>query len=99
MSTRIYKYVLATTLLPGKLSIPMPRQATIISFGVDGSHQMCVWAVVNPSSPAVLKRIKVCYTGEDSPAAERFIGTYIDPRDGLVYHCFDCGWVGEPVGV
>lgn len=87
---RIYKY----TVTP-RATTTMPSGAVILSVGQQGDDIVC-WAVVNPDAPKVERDISRFPTGGLAPSLRHasFIGT-VQRTDGLVFHFFDLGEVGQ----
>ena len=72
--------------------IEMPIGATILSFGIDGTNSLCLWAIVNPEAPK-MARVVGCYgTGwplDFTTRGARFVGTVT--HGAYVWHLFDYG--------
>jgi hypothetical protein len=88
MSVVIYKYPLNRE--PFEQIVQMQRGADVLSFGLDPTRTLCIWATVDPDAPKVARRIFIGLTGAPAPLGGRFVGTC---TDGGIYmlHCFDMG--------
>lgn len=86
MSKHIFKYEINT----GR-AIPMPKGAVVLSVQAQ-MNIPCLWAVVDPSAPPVLRRI-VCYTtGQQLPSNPGiFLGTILLDGATFVLHAYDQG--------
>ena len=86
----IYKYELP---LRGKEAIPMPRDARLLSVGVQGGG-VVLWAEVDPREPEVRRELESRFTGQriERKGGEPYVGTVtLVPGDPLVVHVFDLG--------
>jgi len=57
---QIWKYPLKIT---EEQQILMPRQAKILSAGLDPHGELCVWALVDPARPVHIRRFRIFGTG------------------------------------
>lgn len=83
----IYKYQLA---LVDRQFVEMPAGSHILS--VTEQHgALCLWALVDPSSPPEERVIVIAGTGGPAPDVLPFIGTVLMAAGNLVWHVFgDC---------
>lgn len=84
----IYKYPIYT---PSTLvEVEMPKDAVILSCGLDSCGIMCVWAMVDPDVGLELRKIYCIGTGwnvdEMADEVTQFVGTV---KDGdFIWHIF-----------
>lgn len=81
----IYKYGLEDEVC----TVQMPEGAKVLSAHVQNGS-ICIWALVDPSKPMVLRTFKVIGTGwkiEDTQL--EFIGTVLLESGRLVFHVFE----------
>lgn len=74
-------------------AITIPKAAEILSVQVQNG-QICIWAIVNPSSPTVERVIRMAGTGHDltnRPPLGKFIGTVQINGGQFIFHVFDGG--------
>lgn len=69
--------------------VTMPAVAKIVYFGLDGSGDPCLWAIVDPDMPTEGRSFVVRGTGRHWTAAERgeYVGTLV--QGVYVWHCFE----------
>ncbi len=84
---RIHKYVLEVTDLQ---EIEMPK-GRILSVDVQKAS-LCLWALVDTSSPLSVVKIRIIGTGNPIPSGAldnmAFVGTALMSSGGLVWHVF-----------
>lgn len=77
MSQVIYKYPLNAS--DGLATVKLPSGAIVLSTGMDGLQQLCLWALVDKNEKTTkLRDFLVLVTGEptsDSILSGKFIGT------------------------
>lgn len=79
-------------LRPWSIFLDMPKDAVVISAGVQG-NDVVAWALCDPNAPKVSRLVAAHPTGIPMPRAmtsARFVATVQMP-DGLVFHVFDGG--------
>lgn len=81
----IWKYELPAEAVS---TVDLPEGGKVLSAGNQGDSIM-VWALVDPSRPALPRRFRVFGTGRSATASEglRFIGTVF--MGALVFHVFE----------
>lgn len=74
--------------LIGSQMIPIPADAEILSVAVQRGN-ICVWALVDPDRPALIRKIEVIGTGHpmETGVSRKFIGTVI--AEPFVWHVFE----------
>ena len=82
----VWKY----TLDPGEQTIAMPVGAKVLSCHVHHGKP-CLWALVYPDAPLILRRFLVKGTGHDidQDLKLHFSGTILMRGGSLVYHVFE----------
>ena len=68
--------------------IPMPLDAEVCAFQFQASVP-CIWAIVDPSAPKVIRRFEIFGTGRQIPEPEEccYVGT---AQEGpFVWHLFE----------
>jgi hypothetical protein len=65
-------------------SIEVPADCSIVEFALQDG-QLCVWAIVDPASPRITRRLRVVGTGREFEDGWRYHGTAHMPN-GLVWH-------------
>jgi len=83
---KIYKYVINPN---DYVDVEMPSGAQILSWQ-EQNGQMCVWALVDPSSPVETRRFRWAGTGHDIDELDghlKFIGTA--QQGSFVWHLFE----------
>lgn len=68
--------------------VPMPYGAVVLSVGVQRG-KVCLWAMVDPNSPSVVRRFVIVGTGHPVPGHGRFIGTVLLHHGDLVFHVWE----------
>ncbi len=85
----IYKYCIA---ILDSSYVAMPKDAEILSVGVQESRKIVIWAIVDSEALIVQRRIHLRGTGHEAPPdSARHLGTVMD--DPFVWHVFDGGEV------
>lgn len=86
MNDTIFKFLIDRCHM--SVGINMPIGAVIISFGMDPSKNLCIWAGVDTQVSKEERRFLVVYTGEQIPSGDYVpIGTHVS--NGIVYHCLE----------
>ncbi len=88
MNSTIWKYPLLVT---DRQDVRMPLNAAILSVQMQG-ETLCLWALVNPVAPLVLRTFEVFGTGHPiahSDEIRKYIGTVQSPGRSLVWHVFE----------
>lgn len=85
MSKVIHKFTFDGVL--GEEIFPMPKGSKILSAQMQGVT-LCVWALVDTTSPKVRRRLRVCGTGHAAPEGEFIDTVQMGP---YVWHIFDGG--------
>lgn len=85
----VWKYILTASAIN---HIAMPAGGEIISCGLDGDKNLCVWAEVDSSEEAKDQKLIAVGTGmilpdEADDEIRQFIGSVTMP-DGLVWHIY-----------
>ncbi|MHA2279629.1 MAG: DUF7352 domain-containing protein [Promethearchaeota archaeon] len=71
----------------GSFDLELPKDAQILSVGLDTDGQSSLWALVDPSGPTHMRGFYAAYTGEPINAdLGEFIGTFM--RGDLICHIF-----------
>lgn len=70
------------------VTVSMPEDATVLSVQVQNGEP-CIWAVVDPSNPIVMRIFHLRGTGHALGEVGQFIGTFQMMDGGLVFHLFD----------
>ena len=78
------------------LTVPMPLGAELLTVQMQGPHgdTPCVWAIVDPAAPMVVRRFAWRGTGHDLGIAcslGNYVGTVQAHGGRLVFHLFDLG--------
>ena len=69
------------------MEIPMPRDATVISFAFQNGVP-CIWACVDSEAEKTVRRFEIVGTGQETPGPETtYVGTAQDPP--FVWHLFE----------
>lgn len=94
MTKSIWKYQLEVV---DQQQVLMPKNAKIISAGIDNENRICIWAIVNPSAPKHVRAIRIVGTGNPLEEADMwtFIGTV--PAYPFIWHVFDFAYEGGEV--
>jgi hypothetical protein len=82
-------------LRPWTLVLDVPRDAIVLSAGVQGDD-IVAWAICDPKAPKIPRLIAAHPTGVPLPPAlvgTRFVAT-VQMADGLVFHVWDGGEEG-----
>lgn len=91
----IWKYQVEPDML--NQLVEMPKDATILSFGVDPQGALCFWAQVDTEARHVDRIISCVGTGWNVDTVVvnegRFVGTAV--RGDYVWHFFDLGEVND----
>jgi len=86
MNEQIWKFELAP-----KITIHMPENAQVLSAKDQGAN-ICIWVLVRPLAPIVLRNFEVYRTGHsiDTPESLKFIDTVMLDDGGInEFHVFE----------
>lgn len=86
MTKVVFKYTLSTAVEVAE--IPIPSDAKLVHFGIDGMNKYCFWAEVPLGSvPNDLWYMGIYGTGHPVPDAGKFQGTVVT-SGGYVFHLY-----------
>lgn len=94
---KIFKYPILVTDVQ---SLEMPAGAKVLSIA-EQHERVCIWALVDPSAPIVLRRLVIHGTGHqaDDIVGMQFVGTFISHGGTLVFHAFiESPWIPSEAG-
>lgn len=83
---KIFKYPLRLSDLQ---EVALPRDARVLSVGLDPNGLLCLWALVNPSFDVVPRQVRIIGTGNEVPTealSMMFAGTVT--TEYFVWHVF-----------
>lgn len=81
----VYKYPLP---LGDVVEVEMPAGAQILT--VQTQHgQPCIWAMVTPDAPPVVRRFRVAGTGHDLGEVGAYLGTFQLLEGAFIGHVFE----------
>ena len=88
----VWKFALEAA--PDVQEVEMPAGARLLSAGEQGSS-LCIWALVDPAQPLVIRRIRIAgtghlLTGEVDPGTA-YVGRGTFAGGALQVHVFDLG--------
>ena len=83
----IWKYEIP---LSDRFEIDMPRSSVFLSVDLDSDGKPCLWALVMPHWDYDIRRFQLFGTGQPVLGLElgRYVGSFVLPSDGLVFHLF-----------
>lgn len=84
MAKQVWKYV-----LQNHCTFEIPQGAQIVRVGQQ-LGKVCMWAIVDPSSPVITREFTLIGTGYDLPDKQlEFLDTIVFEEVGLVFHAFE----------
>lgn len=89
MARKIFKYHLSDQhgYPETFFDLELPKGAVVRHFSYDGHCRPCIWAEVDPDSPAVKRNFQIVGTGWDVPSGV-YCGTMIS-TEGFVWHLYE----------